>query len=237
MILSDPVIPIKWGMEQRGMQTGAEATLEIVTKAEAIWRRAMLSAVNCADELAELGIHKSLCNRITEPWMWITTLMTATSWKNFFRLRVHPDAEVHFQKIAGMVKMEMDKSIPGKLALGDWHLPYISIDDMEDLQHYILQKAEAQEMDAALRLTMIELLKKISAGRCARLSYLTHEGIRSTQADVDLCDRLINRTDDVIHASPLEHVNQCRTKDHRSGPFKGWHQFRKEFPQECADND
>jgi len=85
------------------------------------------------------------------------------------------------------------------------------------------------------REALLSKLKKVSAGRCARLSYLTHEGKRDLQADVDLCDRLINRTDDVLHASPLEHVAQCFSASHRSGPFRGWSQYRKEFSNECAD--
>lgn len=263
MILRDPVIPIKWGVEQKGMQTGDEIPSHMAGLANYLWLKACDSAAKYADMIANIGethsdlmngklqldgyepygfedpsirVHKSLPNRITEPWMWITTLMSATSWKNFFRLRVHPDAEIHFQKIASMIKEAMDASIPNRLGYGDWHLPYIRPDDYEILQHEILADSSNSELDAMEREVLIEKLKKISAGRCARLSYLTHEGRRDVQADIDLCDRLINRTDDVIHASPLEHVAQCFTANHRSGPYKGWKQFRKEFPQECADD-
>jgi hypothetical protein len=264
MILRDPVIPIKWGAEQKGMQAGGEIPLHMAHLAEHLWILARDSALMYADMIANIGqayydvmtgklnlgdyvpmvgendpsiqVHKSLPNRITEPWMWITTLMSATSWRNFFRLRCHPDAEVHFQKIAGMIRDAMASSIPNKLGYGDWHLPYIRPDDYELLQADVLADVEGAELDAMSREVLLGKLKKVSAGRCARLSYLTHEGKRDPQADIDLCDRLINRTDDVLHASPLEHVAQCHTADHRSGPFRGWKQFRKEFSNECADD-
>lgn len=198
MILSDPVIPIHWGAEQKGMQAGDE--IEDKAEAERIWLEARDNALASADALANLGVHKSLCNRLTEPFMFITTLMTATSWKNFFRLRCHPDAEKSFQRIAGMIRDLMADSIPNRLTYGDWHLPYIRPDDYELLQADILADSPNDQLDAMEREAMIGKLKKISAGRCARLSYLTHEGRRDPQADIDLCDRLINRTDDVLHA-------------------------------------
>jgi len=37
----------------------------------------------------------------------------------------------------------------------------------------------------------IESLKKISAGRCARVIYLTHDKVRSLEVDIELCQRLI----------------------------------------------
>jgi len=34
-----------------------------------------------------LGVTKQLCNRLLEPFMWHTVLITATEWENFFSLR------------------------------------------------------------------------------------------------------------------------------------------------------
>ncbi|HLG27972.1 MAG TPA: hypothetical protein VI423_09325, partial [Paenisporosarcina sp.] len=91
----------------------------------------------------------------------------------------------------------------------------------------------------------IEQIKKISAGRSARVSYLTHDGKRDPMADIELCDRL--RVSG--HMSPLEHVARPMTKKeiklysskaHKlqtnklpfCGNFCGWVQFRKEIPNE-----
>lgn len=80
-------------------------------------------------------------------------------------------------------------------------------------------------------------MKKVSTGRCARLSYLTHEGIRDHKHDVRLHDNLLKPPKDpdeeIMHASPFEHVAECMADaDHRSGPFIGWGQYRKAFLNE-----
>lgn len=215
MILTTPVIPIYWGAEQSGMQTGGQ--IENIVEAERVWLEARDNAVKSAQSLADLGVHKSICNRLTEPFMWITVVMTATEWKNFFRLRCHPDAEVHFQKIANMIRESLETSIPTKRKCGDWHLPFVDGYDMDDL----LKEGFT-----------IDDLKKISCARTARVSYLTHEGKRNTDKDIELFDRLVQGSG-FGHFSPHEHVAMCsHSPITRSGPFIGWQQFRKEFPLE-----
>lgn len=228
MILTDPVIPIVWGAEKAGMQTGNAVSDEVAREAEKVWLAARDHCVAAADKLAALGIHKSLCNRLTEPWMWITVIMTATEWNNFYRLRVHPDAEVHFQRIAGMIKDARNASTPRTCRYGEWHTPFVQGEEAGA----IMDEAKAGAFGDRFALDPRLAVRYISAGRCARVSYLTHDGKRDLAADVELCKRLIERSDDVLHASPLEHVACCDHKDQHSGPFRGWRQFRKEFPNE-----
>lgn len=222
-IVNDPVSPIHWGAEQKGMQSGGEVEERFKVEADLTWMRARGAALFAADNLHRIGVHKSLVNRLVEPWMWITTLITATEWKNFYRLRVHPDAERHFQRIAGMMQEAMAASTPQKLAVGQWHMPFIREEDCH------------VEPDLGELETWTEVLKRVSSGRCARISYLTHEGKRSLRDDLALFSKLIERDDDVIHASPLEHVACAAEPTHRSGPFIGWHQFRKDFPGENVE--
>jgi len=156
-ITNDPVVPIKFGSENRGMQTGAG--IDDHDEAVKIWLEARDDAMKHAQRLAELGVHKSLCNRITEPWMWIVVVMTSTDWNNLFRLRVHEDSEIHFQKIGSMMKeMIKTQSKPTLLKHGEWHLPYVSKEEIES--------------DETVN------WKAISTARCARVSYLTHDGTR-----------------------------------------------------------
>lgn len=209
-IVEDPVIPIKFGSEQRGMQTGDGINNE--AEAIKIWLEARDDAVKHANRLAELGVHKSLCNRITEPWMWIVVVMTATNWNNLFRLRMHEDAEIHFQKIASMMRDALEKSQPREIGLGEWHLPYVSAEEAKD--------------------KTVEW-PKISTARCARVSYLTHDGKRDTNKDIELFDRLCNGSG-FGHWSPHEHPATPATPDVMSGPYRGWIQYRKFFPNECA---
>lgn len=205
----DPVIPLVFGAEQQGMQTGDEVDDRL--KAERIWLQAKQAAVYYARRLAEVGVHKSICNRITEPWMHITTIMTATEWANFFRQRCHPDAEIHFQKLACAIRDAMAVSVPVEVHTDCWHTPYIQPDETW--------------IDEETRL-------RVSVARCARVSYLTHDGQRSIDKDLELHDRLCNGSG-FGHWSPFEHVAQAHdSRDHLSGPFRGWRQYRKLFPLE-----
>ncbi len=208
-ILGEPVIPIYWGKNQKGMQTGEEIDLPNRIKAEEIWLAARDSAVKAAQALHDLGVHKSLCNRITEPWMWITVVMSATEWSNFFNQRCHPDAEIHFQKIAGMIRDSLVDSVPDVLKEGEWHTPYIQQDD-DIISDYFMCR--------------------VSAARCARVSYVQHgEKAKSIEKDLKLTEDLIAGSGNLGHRSPFEHIAQAKKADYRSGPFKGWHQFRKDL--------
>lgn len=214
MVLTEPVVPIRWGSEQKGMQTGAEVDGASCELAEAIWLEARDKMVGYAESPAKLGIHKSLCNRLLEPWMWITVVMTATEWRNFFRLRCHSDAEIHFQRIAGMIRDALAESVPNQLPHHHWHTPFIQQDE------------EKLPLDTKL---------KASVARCARVSYLTHEGTRDTDNDMKLFDRLVNGSG-FGHWSPHGHVAQAAMRaSTRSGPFRGWFQYRKRFPNENVE--
>ena len=49
-----------------------------------------------------------------------------------------------------------------------------------------------------------QIKREISVARCARVSYLTHDGKRDIAKDIQLHDRLANQNPP--HASPFEHI-------------------------------
>ncbi len=85
----NPFIPIAWQKDHKGMQ-GIEyftdENKEILFR-RGEWLRAKESAVNCALRLHTQSVTKQLCNRLLEPFMWHTVIVTATEWENFFALR------------------------------------------------------------------------------------------------------------------------------------------------------
>lgn len=92
MVEENPFIPIAWQKDHKGMQ-GTEY-IEKGTVAELAanraWLRARNNAIKEATELNDekmANVTKQLCNRLLEPFMWYTTLVTATEWENFFELR------------------------------------------------------------------------------------------------------------------------------------------------------
>ncbi len=61
------------------------------------WLDARDSAVSQVNQLVELGLHKQLANRLLEPWMHITVVMSTTEMENFFALRAHDAAQPEFR--------------------------------------------------------------------------------------------------------------------------------------------
>ena len=86
MVEEDPFIPIAWQKDHKGMQ-GNEYLDFNVPSCTGEWLRARSQAVRFAKELNAHGVTKQLCNRLLEPFMWHTVLVTATEWDNFFELR------------------------------------------------------------------------------------------------------------------------------------------------------
>ena len=86
MVEEDPFIPIAWQKDHKGMQ-GSEYLDSKVPSCEGEWLRARSQAVRFARELNTHGVTKQLCNRLLEPFMWHTVLVTATEYDNFFELR------------------------------------------------------------------------------------------------------------------------------------------------------
>lgn len=83
----NPFIPIAWQKDHKGMQ-GTEYLIDRKHEnAVYEWLKARDYAVKQARMMNNDGVTKQLCNRLLEPFMWHTVLITATDWENFFALR------------------------------------------------------------------------------------------------------------------------------------------------------
>ena len=88
-VKNDSFIPIAWQKEHKGMQ-GTEYLNAFDSEcAKEDWLTAMEYAVEVASNSNMIGVTKQLCNRLLEPFMWTTMLITGpkSGWDNFFRLR------------------------------------------------------------------------------------------------------------------------------------------------------
>ena len=243
-VLEQPYVPIEFGANQPGMQAGAPLEGGARLAAEGKWLgarddavRRVLALVTGPDELAPdedllaglarieqsykgeqrpagwLNVHKQVANRLLEPFMWHTVIVTATEWDNFFNLRCHADAQPEIRRIATAMRDAREASQPQELGDDEWHLPLVRPEDREQVD------------------SLADLLK-VSAGRCARVSYLTHAGKRDLAADIELHDRLLESG----HMSPLEHPARP-TEDEWCGNFRGWRPYRKDVPGEANPLD
>ena len=229
MIREHPAVPASWRMNQPGMQGYEVASDEVIAKAQGIWIEAMEAAIIYAEAMDELGIHKQVVNRITEPYAHIKVVLTSVYWDNWNGLRNHVMADPTIAALAEAIWAAREASDPTRLAMGEWHLPYVT--------------------QAELAVHGIHTAKKISAARCARVSYNNHDGSKTkVEDDVALHDRLL--VDQPIHASPAEHQatpdmiykvtlesRPVWEKPHLHGNLPGFIQYRKTLPGENMDRD
>ena len=222
-IRRDPALPEVWVMNEPGMQGFTEADPRMQTYAVTEWRAGLHFAVEVADNMQKLGLHKQHINRVLEPWMHIKVVVTATDWANFFHLRLDGMAEPTMRVLAQKAQEAMQNSLPTMLDRGQWHLPYYDSDE------------------SVFRVGEVNRARLISAARCARVSYNNFEGKLSTEEeDLKLCEKLMGSG--TLHASPFEHQatpdwilqSDVYANDKEWGNFTGWRQYRKMLPAECV---
>jgi thymidylate synthase ThyX len=255
-VLSNPFVPLQFGKNKAGMQSAESIAEEDADAAKQDWlvgrdvaviqafflaggaeqivrdskedprARKLCSSV---EELSysyrdviqkirplSLGIHKQHANRVLEPYAWHTVIVTGTFWRNFYALRASKMAQPEIQALAIAMLQAHNASTPRELEHGEWHLPFIFPEDIKEVGD--------DEMKLA----------RISSARCARVSYLTHDGKRSLDADLSMADGLQKNG----HTSPFEHPAMTHdTTGAYFGNFNGnfddrWIQYRKTLENE-----
>ena len=198
-VLTDPAMPVHWGAAQKGMQADNEVDEETKTKAMSVWHEAKESAIEFAKRLSNLGLHKQVVNRILEPFFNITTLVTATEYKNFFKLRAHKAAQPEIRELAYKMLELYETNKPEPKNIGEWHIPF---------------------GDKYLDGLTIEQKLKIATARAARVSYKNFDGVVDYDKDYALHDILLKEG----HYSPFEHsaVMEFGTFDN----FDQWKSYR-----------
>lgn len=200
-----PFVPIKWMKDHSGMQgveyfEGEYDSEEI----SAWWLAARDKSISFAKDMSGFGLTKQIVNRLLEPWMWHTVIVTASEWQNFFALRVHEAAEIHMQKIAGMMLEQYNNSTPKQLKAGEWHIPFGENIDEDRITRECGFKDDKTPWKQWKEQRKVE----IAVARCARVSYLNFEGQDDYEADI----KLHNRLADMGHWSPFEHVAKAMGK-------------------------
>lgn len=249
MVRDNPFVPEEFSARERGMDVG-EAIAD-QEEAVALWLDARDHAVNSALGLIGLGVNKGHVNVLLQDFAWITGIITATEWSNFWALRAFPPegskprAEV--QRIAGMMHEAMEASAPRRLDYGEPHLPMVRQYDRHDAADRASSATGTTDYGGLVR-SAEDTLLRVSTGRVARVSYLTHDGVRDMDMDVGLHDRLLGNG----HMSPFGHPAwpipltgpkyveapdprvgrvPARGPDWR-GPLWGWCSYRSSIPNE-----
>lgn len=253
-----PYVPWHWGKNQKGMQADEECNAKVkirnihldydeensfglthdLVKREKAWLYARDVAADMAEAFMNAGYHKQNPNRLLEPFSWMDTLITSTDWNNFLWLRQHKDAEPHLQDLANLIAQAIEEAELNELLIGMWHLPYITEEDinfvMSNCAYIPPSPVDLQEIE--------QFLLKISAARCARISYKPFDGDASYERELERYDLLV--TSDRVHASPLEHQAKPDEQFDNEwmypklhGNLNGYIQARKLIPNECYKAD
>lgn len=132
-------------------------------------------------------------------------------------------AEIHTQLLAEAMWDAMNESIPKELNKGGWHIPF---GDKMDTPFFKTEKYE----DTTLTWTPLPKVDpgaekgiegqkiKVATARCARLSYMTHDGEINHEKDITLHDRLLKDE----HMSPFEHCARAMDKNEYQTFIKGY---------------
>jgi hypothetical protein len=231
-IKQDMAMPIEFRKNKGGMQAGEAFGPKGQWLCRLLWRMSGHAAILFAKLFIKVGVHKQYANRLLEPFAHISVIVTATRWANFFALRHHSAAQPEIAELARKMWDAYQKDTEDQTLMYYWHLPFVS---EEEISEYFASLAPACVMSTNIEHWM-PLIKR-SVARCARVSYLNHDGTKSTQEqDNKLYDRLLK--DQPIHASPAEHQatpSGVAMKDEYSGNLHGWKQFRKLLDGECIE--
>lgn len=230
--------PVYWGKNQSGMQAKEELQSSDKSMARYTWAIARDMSIKFSKELAELGAHKQIVNRITEPWMMMKTVISGTEWANFYYLRDHEDAQPEIRELARVMHEAHLASAPQQLNPGEWHVPYITT-------HRDLATGELVYSTGAGCEISADDAKIISASCCAQVSYRKNDD--SMEKAHKIFQQLIYSKP--AHASPVEHqatplfhtqaldsdsaywphgiTHMSANGDLWSGNLRGWIQHRK----------
>lgn len=239
-ILKEDMFIPTFGMNQKGMQAGDDASHELQEKWAQQWEELANITRNYVRGWSNDGMHKQWANRPLEWFGWIDVLVTSTDLDNWFALRDHPDAAPEIHELAQLMRQAMDASTPTTLGLGEWHLPYITEEEKQ-------ASLGGAAIRACAPAKAIEELKVLSAARCARLSYKPFDGNGDPEAERARYNKLVGSSP--VHASPTEHqatpdyklvveLGKGQTisvwaEEAKQGNFVGWKQARKYIPQEA----
>lgn len=200
--------PLSWPAEQPGMQGGATLEGADLDDAIALWEdirdytRYRIEDYISAHPEKSKRVHKSVINRLLEPFLQHTVIVSSTEWDNFFAQRCSPLAQPEIRVVAEQMREALNASTPTEVGFGEWHTPYVYETDLSESER-----------------------RMVSVARCARVSYLTHDGVPNVDKDLKLYEKLVGANPP--HYSPLEHVaTPADVGETVPGNFEGWHQLR-----------
>ena len=247
-VQNDPFIPIAWQKDHKGMQ-GTEYLVDRKHEnAVYEWLKARDFAVKQANIMNSDGVTKQLANRLLEPFMWTTMLITGSKegWDNFFNLR----CPSYFGKwkswketcaaTGTIFEAPLLERLHNNKGQAEIHIMELAEQVYDAMNESTPKQLEAgqwhipmrNKIDNDILLDTLEdgnfindkienYLVKISTAMAARTSYTVVGDEKEIDYSkmVELHDRLISQNPP--HSSPMEHACQAVTDEEYNNSFKG----------------
>ncbi len=234
-IKDDPFVPIAWQKDHKGMQGTEYLQGEAVGNRRALWLAARDAAILWAEQLNIGDVTKQITNRLLEPFMWYTNLVTVTEMENFFDLRCpkyHIRDDSKKEVITYKSRKDATKNYPecSTNTELDWikfsgsgaeiHIQALAESMWDARNESTPNELKAGEWHIPFsdkfnkgRLSELgkyeDVILKIATARAARLSYMTFDGEIDYEKDIQLHDMLLKNK----HASPFEHCARAMTNE------------------------
>lgn len=191
--------PDEFAKRVTGMQQGEAIKHQEI--ANSIWDKHVEHSLATARAMSELDIAKQQVNFVLQDLCPLVEIITATDWTNFLALRTETDDKgrplprPEVFKTAVAISEALEYSEPRQFKSSfEWHMPLITDEDMD--------------LVFDDRVSM-KTLAKISAGRCARVSYDKHRDPEPYEKSIERAERLISSG----HMSPFEQVARPMVRD------------------------
>lgn len=228
IVEENPYVP-DFGINQKGMQASENLSGSELNAARDVWLHMASVCIQGVKTLHVLNVHKQDANRPLEPFSWVTQIVTGDdiAWGNFFTLRCHQDAHPAIRKLARMTFLNYRKSKPRPIDEGQWHLPFVPLEDAEKFR-WVIKNKPVDPNDVPFEI-------RLSVARCAWVSYNAHDGPVTKEKVDRVFDRLL--TSKPVHASPAEHQVTPPPRSFLAGIYsniRGFLQFRKLLDMESA---
>ncbi len=231
---NNPFIPMAFQKNHKGMQ-GSEYVddYDLIEDLEQKWLMARDNAVKSAQTMHfNYDVTKQMCNRLLEPFMWTTMLVTTTKegLYNFFRLRCpayrFDETAVYKSKqeaVADGYGSELKTTIQwlkkneGQAEIHMMELAEKVYDAYRESVPEELHEGEwhipyLQEIKDMGNEVSTEDAIKVSASICARVSYTNFDHDEDdVEKHTQLYRKLVNNKPP--HSSPLEHIGRCMKDD------------------------
>lgn len=167
-----------------------------------------------------------VCDSISRYGIRLTTLDLTRQDR---RLITATDWEREVQAGDRIIANALDSSAPRLRKSGEWHLPYIDSDAVENAILYLLDQGPAAGVSLEkLDLLTQELVCKMSVARCSRMSWCSP----SVRDDLELYDHIIEQREfrhTEHQALPDWSLMGVWAHPHYHGRLEGWRQYRKMF--------